>query len=94
LVISEYIEGSSFNKAIKLYNGTSAEIDLSVYTLEHYNNSGSATTGSITTDKVLPLDGKLAVGDTYVISRSDADPDIAPVTGKIDDSKNIINFLW
>ncbi|PAE32955.1 5'-nucleotidase C-terminal domain-containing protein [Bacillus sp. 7884-1] len=92
LIISEYIEGSSFNKAIELYNGTGAEIDLSGYTLEHYNNSGSAITGTTTTDKVLPLDGKLAAGDTYVISRSDANPVIAAVSDKIDDSKQIINF--
>jgi LPXTG-motif cell wall-anchored protein len=92
LIISEYIEGSSFNKAIELYNGTGAEINLSGYTLEHYNNSGSAITGTTTTDKVLPLDGKLAAGDTYVISRSDANPAIAAVTDKIDDSKQIINF--
>ncbi|NWQ44055.1 chitobiase/beta-hexosaminidase C-terminal domain-containing protein [Bacillus sp. EB106-08-02-XG196] len=92
LIISEYIEGSSFNKAIELYNGTGAEINLSGYTLEHYNNSGSAITGTTTTDKVLLLDGKLAAGDTYVISRSDADPAIAAVTDKIDDSKQIINF--
>ena len=69
LIISEYVEGSSYNKAIELYNGTGAEIDLSQYTLEHYNNSGSAATGATTTDKVLPLEGKLADGETYVISR-------------------------
>jgi 2',3'-cyclic-nucleotide 2'-phosphodiesterase / 3'-nucleotidase / 5'-nucleotidase len=92
LIISEYIEGSSFNKAIELYNGTGAEINLNGYTLEHYNNSGSAITGTTTTDKVLPLDGKLAAGDTYVISRSDANPAIAAVTDKVDESKQIINF--
>ncbi|MEH7274765.1 5'-nucleotidase C-terminal domain-containing protein [Neobacillus vireti] len=92
LIISEYIEGSSFNKAIELYNGTGAEIDLSNYTLEHYNNSGSATAGATTTDKVLPLEGKLADGDTYVISRSDAVAAIVAVTDKIDVSKQVINF--
>ena len=92
LIISEYIEGSSFNKAIELYNGTGAEIDLSEYTLEHYNNSGSATTGTTTTDKVLPLEGKLADGETYVISRADANPAIIAVTDFVDESKNVINF--
>ena len=28
LFISEYIEGSSFNKAIEIYNGTGAAVDL------------------------------------------------------------------
>ena len=30
LLISEYIEGSSFNKAIEIYNGTGASVDLLV----------------------------------------------------------------
>ena len=49
LIISEYIEGTSYNKAIELYNGTGAAVDLTQYTLEHYNNSGSATIGTTTT---------------------------------------------
>ncbi|MDQ0231786.1 5'-nucleotidase C-terminal domain-containing protein [Metabacillus malikii] len=92
LIISEYIEGSSFNKAIELYNGTGKEIDLSGYTLEHYNNSGSARTGTTTTDKVLPLQGKLAAGATYVISRTDADAAIVAVADMHDESKSVINF--
>ena len=95
LIISEYIEGSGFNKAIELYNGTGAEIDLTQYTLEHYNNSGSATVGTTTTDKSLQLVGTLATGETYVVSRSDADPAIleaVKVSGLLDTSKNVINF--
>src|SRR5450756_360567 len=30
-IISEYLEGSSYNKAIELYNGTSLAIDLAQY---------------------------------------------------------------
>lgn len=37
-IISEYIEGSSFNKAIELYNGTNTTIDLSQYKLVLYAN--------------------------------------------------------
>ncbi|WP_428907991.1 5'-nucleotidase C-terminal domain-containing protein [Niallia sp. Krafla_26] len=92
LLISEYIEGKSYNKAIELYNGTGTEIDLSAYTLEHYNNSGSASTGTKTTDKVLTLKGTLAAGDTFVISRDDADPAIKEVTDFVDTSKQVINF--
>ena len=29
LLFSEYIEGSSFNKALEIYNGTGASVDLS-----------------------------------------------------------------
>ncbi len=39
LIISEYIEGTSNNKAIELYNGTSAAINLSGYQLKFYANS-------------------------------------------------------
>ena len=95
LIISEYIEGTSYNKAIELYNGTGAEIDLTQYTLEHYNNSGSATVGTTTTDKSLPLVGTLATGETYVVSRADADPAIlaaVEVNGLLDTTKNVINF--
>ena len=87
LIISEYVEGSSFNKAIELYNGTGEEIDLSDYTLEHYNNSGTAATGTTTTDKVLPLEGKLADGETFVVSRSDANAAILAVTDLTDDKQ-------
>ena len=38
LFISEYVEGSSYNKALELYNGTGSAIDLSGYTLERYSN--------------------------------------------------------
>ena len=43
ILISEYIEGSSFNKAIELYNGTGADIDLANYSLELYSNGASVS---------------------------------------------------
>ena len=92
LIISEYIEGSSFNKAIELYNGTGAEVDLSQYTLEHYNNGNSATVGTTTTNLILALDGKLANGNTYVISRPDAHADIVKVADKVEGTTSVINF--
>lgn len=98
LIISEYIEGSSYNKAIELYNGTDKEIDLSAYTLEHYSNSGS--TGNPGEGKTSPfaslnLQGILAPGKTFVITRDDADPIIvaaANQSGMFDSKKNVINF--
>ncbi|MCK7471803.1 MAG: hypothetical protein MZU95_14260 [Desulfomicrobium escambiense] len=42
LFISEYIEGSSNNKALEIYNGTRATVDLSIYSVALYSN-GSAT---------------------------------------------------
>ena len=49
LFISEYIEGSSFNKAIEIYNGTGGPVDLAagLYTLELYSNGSSTVSQSI-----------------------------------------------
>jgi len=62
LFFSEYIEGSSNNKALEIYNGTTSSIDLSVYSLVQYNN-GSATPGN-----PLPLSGTIESSSTYVIA--------------------------
>ncbi len=67
LFISEYIEGSSNNKAIELFNGTGTAIDLSNYTIEIYFN-GSTTAGTI-----INLTGTVADGDVFVLADNDAD---------------------
>ena len=44
LIISEYVEGSSFNKALEFYNGTGAAIDLAAesYAVDvYFNGNGS-----------------------------------------------------
>ena len=51
LIISEYIEGSSFNKAIEIYNGTGAAIDLSEYSLELYSNGAATAESNIEFDR-------------------------------------------
>ena len=68
LFISEYIEGSSNNKAIEIYNGTGSAVDLSAgsYNLQMYFN-GSATAGL-----TINLTGILADGDVYVVAHSSA----------------------
>ncbi|WP_088007030.1 chitobiase/beta-hexosaminidase C-terminal domain-containing protein [Indiicoccus explosivorum] len=73
LIFSEYIEGSSNNKALELYNGTGAEVDLSQYTVELYSNENT------TAGNTLNLSGTLAHNDTYVIYNSSADAAIAAV---------------
>ncbi len=68
LIISEYIEGSSNNKAIEIYNGTGAPIDLAAsgYNLQLYAN-GSASAGS-----TINLTGNVANGDVFVLVQSSA----------------------
>lgn len=70
LIISEYIEGSSNNKAIEIYNGTGASIDLSGWNLKIYAN-GSTTPGS-----AINLAGTLADGLTYVVANTSANATI------------------
>lgn len=70
LIISEYIEGSSFNKAIELYNGTGTSINLSDYSLELYGNGATVATAT------LKLSGALENEKTYVLYHKDANTDI------------------
>lgn len=64
LLISEYIEGSSNNKAIELYNGTAAAINLASggYSIEMYFNAN--TTPTLTH----ALSGTIGAGDVFVLS--------------------------
>ena len=68
LFFSEVIEGTSNNKALEIFNGTSAPIDLAAggYRVEMYFN-GSATPGLN-----IPLVGTVAAGDVFVLAHSSA----------------------
>ena len=74
LFFSEYVEGSSNNKAIEIYNPTNAAVDLSAYTIKISTNGagfGKNSTGESATCS-LPLSGTLAAGDVYVIYNANA----------------------
>ncbi len=70
LLISEYVEGSSNNKAIEIYNGTGAAIDLAAggYSIEMYFN------GNVSAGLTVNLAGTVADGDVFVLAQSTADP--------------------
>jgi len=84
LFFSEYIEGSSYSKAIEIYNGTGSSINLSVYTLELYSN------GATSPSQTMTLSGSLAEGDVVVLAHSSADPVIL-AQSDIQNS-SVINF--
>lgn len=84
LIISEYIEGGNFNKAIELYNGTGKAVDLSAYSLEGYMN------GNASSPLKVNLTGSLDHGKTYVINHKDAHADIKSKGNQVD--SNVINF--
>jgi predicted extracellular nuclease len=66
--ISEYIEGSSNNKAIEIFNGTGAPLNISNYQIRMYFNGNPVSTLNIT------LAGTVAPGDVYVLAHSSASP--------------------
>jgi hypothetical protein len=61
LFISTYVEGSSYNKAIEIYNGTGKTVDLSKYSLQRQSN------GAGEFNSVLKLTGTLADGKSYIV---------------------------
>jgi predicted extracellular nuclease len=72
LFFSEYVEGSSNNKAIEIYNGTGVEVNLSNYSVYLYSNG--TTTGTKTA-----LSGTLAVGDVFILYNASASDAIKSV---------------
>jgi uncharacterized protein len=70
LFFSEYIEGTSNNKALEIYNGTAAPVNLAAnnYVVEMcFNGSASCALN-------IPLTGTVAPGDVYVLAQSMASP--------------------
>ncbi len=70
---SEYLEGSSNNKALEIYNATGADLDLSDIHIGLYSN-GSSTIGNQVT-----LSGTLANNEVYVIAHNQAAQEIKDV---------------
>jgi uncharacterized protein len=72
LFFSEYIEGSSNNKALEIFNGTGAPIDLAAngYSVQMFFNGNPAA------GLTIGLTGTVAAGDVYVVAQSAASPTI------------------
>jgi predicted extracellular nuclease len=85
IFISEYVEGSSNNKALEIYNGTGAAIDLAAggYSIEIYFN-GNSSAGT-----TIALTGTVADGDVYVVADDGAVAAILAVT----DQTSTSNFF-
>ena len=61
LIISAYVEGSSFNKAVEIYNGTASAIQLNDYALAKQSN------GVGDYESVFPLSGVVAPGEGVMV---------------------------
>ena len=82
MIISEYVEGSSFNKAIEIYNfGGDVNFASDQYAIEVYSN------GSVTASFTISLSGVVAQNSTFVIGHSKSDSAIQSaanqLTGKL-----------
>ena len=75
LFISEYVEGTSNNKAIEIYNPSLSSVNLKslAYKLEFYQNGSSVSSATIN------LDGVIGAVSTYVVKNSGATSVIAQV---------------
>ncbi|WP_240730804.1 ExeM/NucH family extracellular endonuclease [Deinococcus sp. S9] len=83
LYFSEYVEGSSNNKALELYNPTGQAVNLGDYTVELYANGATAPTNTVT------LSGTLAAGSTLVIVNASA---VQALKDKGQLQSNVTNF--
>ena len=65
---SEYVEGSSNNKALEIFNNTGGILDLGAggYAIDIYSNANTSPNGT------LALSGTVAAGDVYVIANAAA----------------------
>ncbi|ULL19840.1 hypothetical protein DVH26_17200 [Paenibacillus sp. H1-7] len=85
LFFSEYVEGSSNNKAVEIFNGTDHEIDLSNYTVELYSNGASTATNTFN----FTAGTAIASGDVFVIVNSSSG---AALKAKKNAESSVTNF--
>lgn len=84
LFFSEYVEGSSTNKALEVFNGTADVVALDgVYDVQIFAN------GSATATATIGLQGTIAAGDAFVLARSGA---AAELVSRADQTTS--NFLF
>ena len=85
LFFSEYIEGSSYNKALEIYNCTGSAVDLvsGSYSIEIYSN------GNTTPSSTIHLTGMVNNGDVYVVADDGAD---AAILAEADQTSGVSFF--
>jgi len=83
LIFSEYVEGSSYNKALEIYNlGSTVDFGSDTYAIEIYAN------GSETPSYSLNLTGMLAENSAFVVGNSRAGESILSVANQLSGSLN------
>jgi hypothetical protein len=84
--ISEYLEGSSNNKAFEIYNGENTSIDLALLTIKMYANGGVTPNSTLNA-----LSGTLQAGSVYVIAHSSSNATILALANSLNASVNTFN---
>ena len=74
LFFSEYVEGSSNNKAIEIFNGTGVPVSLGAAGGDYWVRTFS--NGQTTASSSIMLSGTIAPGDVFVLAHQLADPAI------------------
>ncbi|WP_246029046.1 lamin tail domain-containing protein [Parashewanella tropica] len=83
LLITEYVEGSGFNKAVEIYNSTDAAVSLKGYKVVRYKD-GATTTSSVVAlpDQEIPAKGILIV--RHKDAKLNLPSNVASFIGKLD----------
>ncbi|HOE91936.1 MAG TPA: C10 family peptidase, partial [Candidatus Cloacimonadota bacterium] len=87
LFISEYIEGSSNNKALEIFNGTGETVDLTAYKIKLATNGNTWNEGN-----TYQMTGTLAHGGTFVICHNQANANFKALADVYPNSGNPTNF--
>ncbi len=85
LFFSEYVEGSSFNKAIEIYNPSNNTVDLTGYQFKLYSNGSDVATATYSLAGEILGNDVLVLGSTQIGETSE-------LTGYIDLTDGAINF--
>lgn len=85
LFFSEYIEGSSFNKAVEIANFTGTAINVSAYSLRKQTNGAGAWSADFS------LNGSLNDQTVYVVAHSSANTTIT-AAANVTTTNTVINF--
>ncbi|MBK6642755.1 MAG: lamin tail domain-containing protein [Bacteroidetes bacterium] len=83
MIFSEYLEGSSNDKALELYNPSGTSISLAPCSIEVYNN------GAVTPSTSLLLTGSLASNDVFVVASAS---ESASILAQADATSSICQF--
>ena len=104
LIISEYVEGTSNNKALEIHNPTPFEVDLTPYVMEVYNNGSEVPIQSLDLEGIIPSGGVHVLGNPQaaapIVNQSQAlstvtwfngnDPIVLRKNGEIIDMMGVI----